>query len=61
MVYGWGENGTDKYWIIQNSFGPNWGEEGSARILRGSNYLGIEASCFAAKVKGVSDLFINNN
>ena len=26
MVYGWGENGTDKYWLLQNSFGPTWGE-----------------------------------
>jgi len=47
--------------LIQNSFGPNWGEEGSARILRGVNYLGIEASCFAAKLKSVTSQTINTN
>ena len=49
MVYGWGEEKGDKYWLVQNTYGPNWGEEGSARILRGSNYLGLESSCYAAK------------
>jgi hypothetical protein len=41
MIYGWGVNSTDKFWLIQSSYGPNWGEEGSARILRGTNYLGL--------------------
>lgn len=55
MIYGWGVNGTDKYWLVQSSYGPNWGEEGSARISRGSNYLGLEASCFAAKPKTTTE------
>jgi cathepsin X len=30
------------YWIVRNSWGTYWGEQGWARVLRGSNNLGIE-------------------
>jgi hypothetical protein len=41
MVYGWGVENGKNYWLVQNSYGPTWGEDGSARLLRGSNSLGI--------------------
>jgi len=41
VVYGWGEENGKKYWLLQNSYGPTWGEEGSMRIRRGNNNLGI--------------------
>ena len=45
LVYGWGiENGT-KYWRVQNSWGYQWGEAGTFRIVRGSNNLSIETEC----------------
>lgn len=51
MVYGWGvENGT-KYWKAQNSWGSQWGESGSFRIVRGVNNLGIETECTSAVPK----------
>lgn len=25
MVYGWGIEGSSKYWLVQNTYGPNWG------------------------------------
>jgi hypothetical protein len=41
MVYGWGKDqklGTD-YWLVQNSYGKGWGKNGTAKIVRGLNWL----------------------
>ena len=35
VIIGWGiEDGT-KYWIAQNSWGKDWGEQGYFRIVEG--------------------------
>jgi cathepsin B len=48
---GWGvENGTP-YWLIVNSWNEGWGDNGTIRILRGSNECEIEENVVAGTVK----------
>lgn len=39
-IIGWGKEGEQEYWIVANSWGPEWGEEGFFRIAFGE--CGIE-------------------
>lgn len=41
-IIGWGvENGT-KYWLIANSWGRSWGDNGFCKFLRGNNECHME-------------------
>ncbi|XP_026750376.2 uncharacterized peptidase C1-like protein F26E4.3 isoform X1 [Galleria mellonella] len=42
-IVGWGENRGDKYWIVANSWGREWGIDGYFHIARGENESGIES------------------
>ena len=48
LLVGYGEEEGTKYWIVKNSWGENWGEEGYFRIMRGVDETSIESMAVAA-------------
>eukprot|EP00727_Mastigamoeba_balamuthi_P003504 m51a1_g13150 putative cathepsin b-like cysteine protease (317) ;mRNA; r:15489-16541 len=45
-LYGWGEQRVrgevEKYWLVANSWGEDWGDRGLFKMRRGANECGIE-------------------
>jgi hypothetical protein len=50
LVVGYGTEGGVDYWLVKNSWGPNWGKSGMIKIRRGTSECGIGGYCYAAQV-----------
>eukprot|EP00121_Abeoforma_whisleri_P001549 Awhi_evm2s1381 len=48
-MIGWGVEKGTPYWIINNSWNNQWGDDGTFKILRGKNECGIENAGSAGK------------
>ena len=49
-IVGYGAASGKDYWIVRNSWGSNWGENGYFRIVRGTGCCGINYDITSAKV-----------
>jgi cathepsin X len=44
-IVGWGVEDGQKYWMVRNSWGSHYGEQGFVKIAKGINNLNIESDC----------------
>jgi len=61
-IIGWGYDSTQDvdYWLVANSWGSDWGENGYFQIRKGTDECGIESNALAgtAVTSGISNQYV---
>lgn len=57
LLIGWGEDkDTQKpFWIVRNSYGPTWGNDGDFMLRRGVDAFGVESDAVSIEPVLCSD------
>lgn len=45
VAFGYGEDNGEAYWLIKNSWGPSWGENGFIRLTRAKDEKSAQLTC----------------
>ena len=53
IFLGYDEEKKTKYWLLQNSWGENWGDKGYFKMIRGIDHGGIESICEGGNIKPI--------
>jgi len=46
-IIGWGSDVSGEYWIVQGSWGADWGTNGYAKVMAGKQEIGIDMVAIA--------------
>jgi cathepsin B len=49
-ILGYGTEGGQDYWLVDNSWNSYWGDRGYFKIMKGSNECGIESDVVTVEV-----------